>query len=79
MAVAEEAMKQVKESVALDTLEEKYAAYYLPGGHGTVVDFPQSAKLQQLLGAAWDNGELNLSPHYNSNRVFCVSELLHEV
>lgn len=56
MYAVEGAMKQLKESVALGSLQEQYAAYYLPGGHGTVVDFPQSVKLQQLLGAAWDNG-----------------------
>ena len=51
-------MKQLKESVPLDSLTEQYDAYFLPGGHGTVMDFPENEKLQQLLGAAWDSGAL---------------------
>ena len=51
------AMKELKESVALESIEEEYDAYYLPGGHGTVMDFPGSLKLQALIGSAFDNGE----------------------
>ena len=50
-------MAKLKESVALESISEEYDAYYLPGGHGTVMDFPNSQKLQTLLGAAFDNGE----------------------
>lgn len=53
-------MKELKESVALASLGEEYDAYYLPGGHGTVMDFPQNEKLQTLLGAAYDNGAQQL-------------------
>jgi len=54
----EAAIKQLKESVALASLEEQYDAYYLPGGHGAAVDFPDNETLQKLLGAAWDNGKI---------------------
>lgn len=51
-------MKVIKESIPLENLKEEYDAYYLPGGHGTVVDFPDNQKLQSLIGAAWDNSTL---------------------
>ena len=52
------AMDLLKQSVALDSLSEEFDAYYLPGGHGTAVDFRDNEKLQSLLSAAWKNGKV---------------------
>lgn len=35
---------------------DRYAAVFLPGGHGTMWDFRQSVILARVVGAAWDNG-----------------------
>ena len=51
-------MDQLKQSVALNSLTEEFDAYYLPGGHGTAVDFPHNEKLQGLLSMAWKNGKV---------------------
>lgn len=37
-----------------DVRADDCAAVFLPGGHGTMWDLPQSAALASLLGAAWD-------------------------
>jgi putative intracellular protease/amidase len=33
-----------------------YDVIFLPGGHGTMWDFAQSAALARVVGTAWDNG-----------------------
>lgn len=35
-----------------------YDAVFLPGGHGTMVDLPESAELAALLGTAWAEGKV---------------------
>lgn len=55
----DEYMKSVLESVALkDVKPEEYDAIFLPGGHGTVVDFNKSTELATLVGTMWDAGKV---------------------
>lgn len=45
-----EAISQLKETKVLDQIDgEEYAAIFLPGGHGTMFDFPDNKKLQELI------------------------------
>lgn len=53
------AMATLKDTPRVGTLDPTaYAAVFLPGGHGTMWDFRQSADLAALVGRAWDNGAL---------------------
>ncbi|KAJ9525042.1 hypothetical protein QJQ45_017392 [Haematococcus lacustris] len=52
-------MKLVTESKALaDVNVVDYDAVFLPGGHGTVVDFPGSEALAQALASMWEAGKV---------------------
>lgn len=54
----EETAKLIKESVALESVEDEYDAIYLPGGHGAVWDFPGNKKLASLLTSAYASGKI---------------------
>ena len=52
-----DAMAKLKDTPAVSAIDPtNYAAVFLPGGHGTMWDFRQSADLARLVGSAWDNG-----------------------
>ncbi|GAA3413093.1 type 1 glutamine amidotransferase domain-containing protein [Paenibacillus hodogayensis] len=51
-----EAQKHLEYTVALDSVSEnQFDAIFLPGGHGTMFDLPNSTKLQQLLRQFYEN------------------------
>lgn len=51
------AMAQVADSkVVVPAMADQYRLFFLPGGHGTMWDFPQSGALATLLGLAFDRG-----------------------
>ena len=53
------AMQQLQHSLSIQGLKtEGYAAIFLPGGHGTMWDLPQSPALAQLLSQAWGQGKV---------------------
>lgn len=53
------AMEHLHHSVSIATLTATpYAAIYMPGGHGTMWDLPDSAPLQTLLSTAWSQGKV---------------------
>ncbi len=53
------AMAKLEGSFKIDNVTpEGYSAVFLPGGHGTMWDLPQSAKLAELLSAAWAKGKV---------------------
>ncbi len=53
------AMAQLKHSRSIDDVSTSgYAAIFLPGGHGTMWDLPQSATLAGLLSGAWAQGKV---------------------
>ncbi|AYD03952.1 type 1 glutamine amidotransferase domain-containing protein [Neorhizobium sp. NCHU2750] len=53
------AMDAVNNSKALATLSSTdYDAIFLPGGHGTMWDLPESQALASLLGDAWTAGKV---------------------
>lgn len=55
-AAASKAMNATRPLAAIDISE--YDAVFLPGGHGTMWDLPQSAELAALLGRAWAEGKV---------------------
>lgn len=53
------AMRKIEVSMKIDGLStEGYSAVFLPGGHGTMWDFPKSKQLADLLSAAWTEGKV---------------------
>lgn len=53
------AMRKIELSTRIDGLGTVgYAAAFLPGGHGTMWDLPQSAQLAKLLSNAWAEGKV---------------------
>lgn len=53
------AMGKITASLKVDDLSANdYAAVFLPGGHGTMWDLPNSVALAQLLSRAWINGKV---------------------
>lgn len=53
------AMQKIEDSIKIDGLSTAgYAAVFLPGGHGTMWDLPGSARLADLLSAAWADGKV---------------------
>tara|TARA_Y100001960_G_scaffold323017_1_gene400630 strand:- start:4053 stop:4739 length:687 start_codon:yes stop_codon:yes gene_type:complete len=53
------AMAKLNNSVALKDVDlSKYDAIFLPGGHGTVWDFPKNAKLAEIVGKAMDENKV---------------------
>ncbi|TDL79142.1 type 1 glutamine amidotransferase domain-containing protein [Peribacillus frigoritolerans] len=45
-----EAISRLKDTEVLDDIQgDEYAGIFLPGGHGTMFDFPSNNKLQELL------------------------------
>jgi len=53
------AMRKIELSTRIDGLATAgYAAVFLPGGHGTMWDLPQSAQLAKLLSDAWAEGKV---------------------
>jgi putative intracellular protease/amidase len=48
----------IEQSVALDSISEEYDAYFLPGGHGVMWDFPGNQKLAGLISSAFANGKV---------------------
>lgn len=55
----DKAMQAITASRPLDGISAaNYDAVFLPGGHGTMWDLPQSQPLASLLGAAWTGGKV---------------------
>lgn len=53
------AMRQVRESRKVtESSADGYAAVFLPGGHGTMWDLPDSEVLTALLSKAWADGKI---------------------
>lgn len=49
----------LKDTVRLDQVaDETYDAVFLPGGHGTVVDFPGSETLQRVVRDVYESGNI---------------------
>ncbi|VFR17558.1 ThiJ/PfpI family protein [plant metagenome] len=47
------------ETVPLSAIDiSEYDAVFLPGGHGTMWDLPESAELAAMLGRAWAEGKV---------------------
>jgi putative intracellular protease/amidase len=52
-----DAMAKLSATPAVDTVDpSRYDAVFLPGGHGTMYDFPTSAELATLVGRVYDRG-----------------------
>lgn len=55
----EAASKALAETLALSAIDiSEYDAVFLPGGHGTMWDLPESAELAALIGRAWAQGKV---------------------
>lgn len=53
------AMEKIEHSRKLDSVRSAgYGAVFLPGGHGTMWDLPQSKALADLLATAWRSGKV---------------------
>ena len=49
----------LKDTARLDQVaDESYDAIYLPGGHGTVVDFPENETLQRVIRNVYESGNI---------------------
>lgn len=56
---SEAAMAKIGATPSVDTVDwREYDAIFLPGGHGTMWDLPESAALGKLLGEAFDAGRV---------------------
>ncbi len=54
-----QAMKQLSETYAIHQINvSRYDAIYLPGGHGTMWDLPDSKPLADVIGALYDDGKI---------------------
>ncbi|GLK82304.1 type 1 glutamine amidotransferase domain-containing protein [Ancylobacter defluvii] len=57
--VDEAASKALNETLPVRAIDiSEYDAVFLPGGHGTMWDLPESAELALLLGKAWADGKV---------------------
>jgi putative intracellular protease/amidase len=57
--VDETASKALNETLPVCAIDiSEYDAVFLPGGHGTMWDLPESAELAMLLGKAWADGKV---------------------
>lgn len=55
----ETASKALNETLPVPAIDiSEYDAVFLPGGHGTMWDLPESAELAGLLGKAWADGKV---------------------
>lgn len=55
----EAASSALNATLALSAIDiSEYDAVFLPGGHGTMWDLPESAELAALLGKAWADGKV---------------------
>lgn len=53
------ASKAIRTAIKLSSIDvSKYDAVFLPGGHGTMWDLPNSTALSSMLGAAWAQGKV---------------------
>lgn len=53
------AMRKIEASLKIDQVSAQgYHAVFLPGGHGTMWDLPNSSALAGLLSTAWANGKV---------------------
>lgn len=53
------AMHQLTHSPSIEGLStDGYAAIFMPGGHGTMWDLPESTALAELLSRAWQQGKV---------------------
>lgn len=53
------AMAKLKSTKAIDSVQmENYAGIYMPGGHGTMWDFPESKGLKKAIEEAWNSQKL---------------------
>lgn len=51
------AMAKLSNTPSVDTVDaDAYDAIFLPGGHGTMYDFPQSAALADAVSSVWNAG-----------------------
>ena len=54
-----QAMNKLNNSIALKDVDySKYDAIFLPGGHGTVWDFPNNKKLAEIVGKSMDENKV---------------------
>lgn len=54
-----ETRKLLKTTIPLTAVDAAdYDAIYLPGGHGTMFDFPQNDKLQNVISNLYENGKI---------------------
>ena len=53
------AMEQIANTLAIDSIDAKrYDAIFLPGGHGTMWDFPGNTTLAAMIGTLFDTGKI---------------------
>ncbi|MFD2613339.1 type 1 glutamine amidotransferase domain-containing protein [Paenibacillus gansuensis] len=52
--------KELKNTIRLDQVEniDSYDAIFLPGGHGTMFDLPDNAKLQAMIRSVYESGKI---------------------
>jgi putative intracellular protease/amidase len=54
-----EALRKLKNTLKIDDVNMKaYEGIYLPGGHGTMWDFPSSQGLKRAVEEAWKSGKM---------------------
>lgn len=52
-----QAMQALKNTTSIEKIDStKYAAVFLPGGHGTMFDFPGNAKLASIVSSTFERG-----------------------
>jgi hypothetical protein len=62
-----------------DVSTERYAAIFLPGGHGTMWDLPANPELARRLSTAWSQGKVlaagwslaRIQPRLKRSRAWC--------
>ena len=51
------AMTKLTNTPSIDVIDpDRFDAVFLPGGHGTMYDFPQNLALANVVGSIWDKG-----------------------
>lgn len=54
----EVAKNKLKNTFSINTVDQVYDAVFLPGGHGTMWDFPDNKKLASIIGSTLDEGKI---------------------
>lgn len=52
------AVKKLNNTLPIDKLQQPYDVVFLPGGHGTMWDFPTSTTLANIIGSTLDDGRI---------------------